>query len=317
MPVIISESFGKSAEFDPIHPQTGNLTLEAQVISDFLTQLDSSALSGIEALDAFVESVKVEGEDGEFETVDVIPGELVAQIVDENDLAGMFVHYINELAESVFNDPDATLEQKARLAPFADLIDEAATQNIKNVKGKMKKLRKLTGGELNVQRQIGAMLKKGIIKRVKANTGYKSGDYTKTSAYDTGGTKAGKAKVARVAKANKAKAARMRQKSKVAAKESVENFDLADLPIYGVGTEEGVQYALRLVDDAAVRIEEAKKGKKGKMGKMGKMPKMPAPEADAMAMESVGAVRTVVEGASLAARMVQIHEHRVTPPAAN
>lgn len=114
---------------------------------------------------------------------DVIDGDIVAEMVDEEDLYEMFIEHLNtEL------NPDL-LEDRAIYAAFADLIDEDQLDEKKSPfkrgqfrKGPFKSAKPGGSGNAgklhNVRaRMIMAMLKKGAIKRVAKGSGYKGGDY--------------------------------------------------------------------------------------------------------------------------------------------
>ncbi len=206
----------------------GELTLEAQIVADFLAHADFSAVFdhpnaaphiatraadgnvtvGEQADAELARSVLSElAEDADADDeVQVMDAEVALGMVDEDDLTSMLAHFVETL-------PESTLEDKARLAAAANLfgLDEFA-------RGSFRKIRRRPGGGALVARMLGAMMQKGLISRSKkAGGGYKSGDYTRTANYKTGPKKGNLQKVARYKKANQAKikkSARMAKRAK-------------------------------------------------------------------------------------------------------
>lgn len=220
----------------------GELTLEAQIVADFLAHADFSAVFDHPAA---APHISTRGEDGTIavgeqadadlakaalgelaedaedgDEVQVMDAETALGMIDEDDLCVMLAHYVETL-------PESTLEDKARLAAAANLfgLDEFA-------RGSFRKIRRRPGGTALVARMLGAMVNKGVIARSAKGKGYKGGDYSRTSTYKTGPKKGNLAKVARYKKANQAKikkSARMARR----AKKVKEGFEPA---IFGLNT---------------------------------------------------------------------------------
>lgn len=305
--VILSEERAPEGDVDFIHAETGELTVEAQVISDFLTQLDLSAVSEVEGIDDLAIDGEVDNEDGVAEKCHVLPGSIVLEAIDEGDLEAMFRHYLNAEAERITNDPKASLESKGRLAPFVDMLDE------KYKRGAFAKMHKGPAGHNRAARQMTAMLYKGVIKHVKRGSGQgKNKDYSRDKGYKTGGTAAGKKKVALFKGKNAGKIKRSAMKARQKVKES-ESFEADSTPVFGLAEpipqNEGKQlaYVATLRADANERILEAKKGKG--LRAHGK-PQMPHPPKDACESRDDRSSRTVVEGAGLASKILNLNEAR-------
>ena len=183
------------------------LTLEGTVISDFLESVDFEDLFDDEVLSEYVEAetlhvlegddveglcITDEAEEGSVEAeVQVLDGELLAEMVDDEDLYMMFEHYAQTLPEESLSDKMV----KATAFSMIEPVDEAAKAakkgggkqtpfqkgdfvNVHN--GTQKTTTGKTGSNL-VSRMIGAMLTKQAIARRKPNqVGYTSPE----SAYD-------------------------------------------------------------------------------------------------------------------------------------
>jgi len=216
MPVkLITESPVDTQDVDLLTPD-GELTLEAQAITDFLTHADfadvfenpgaaphivefdasGKLINGDKATAALVvegvgqlEDV-LDGEGAQF-----MLGEHAVALVDPDDLVAMFEHYVDTM-------PDETLEEKARLSAIASLF--GITE--KFARGQFRKIAaKGKAGHANVARMMLAMLNKGAIKRAKdPQGGYRGGGYEKGPAYKKAKMvkAAAKAKIARYKKAN-------------------------------------------------------------------------------------------------------------------
>lgn len=305
MPVTLRESHEpEAAASDLINPTTGELTVEAQTLADFLTHVDFSAVSEMEGIDDLAQDVEVDNVDGVMEKTAVLDGGIAADLIDESDLQAMFEHYINAQAAEVFGDENATLEAKARLMPFADMLDE------KYARGAFTKMQRKPAGHNKAARQFVAMLHKGVIKHVKKGTGQgKNKDYAKSKGYASGGTPAGKKAVALYKGKNQGKLKKAAVKAKVKLKaEGVEAFDVDSTPVFGLGLPIGsATYAVSLRDGADVVMSEARKARKG--GTM-KPPHHTGPGARNESGEPQGAVRTVREGATLAGQMLSLQESR-------
>lgn len=276
MPVkLIHEAADVADDFDVL-TQTGELTLEAETVSDFLTHADFSAVFNHPAVKECISTIAggkiafgakadqaahrealsdlAEGEDDA--VVQVISVEDALKVIDESDLEQMFLHYVESL-------PENTLEDRARRAAIANYygIDEKKG-GFK--KGGFRTVHGKPGGPALVNRMLGAMLNKGLIKRAdEPGTGYKKGDYEKTKNYKTGATKAAKAKVAKFKKANAAKLKRQAAKAKAAKKRKLaasmgmesmaEGFEVADLPVFGFGLPvDGAMFEVGTVGNVSV-----------------------------------------------------------------
>lgn len=219
--------------------QDGELTLEAQAISGFLTHADFSdvfdnpaAAPHVVEFDASGKLVKgdkdvasrvLEGVDlddvlngggGEF-----MLGEAAVALVDQDDLVAMFEHYVDTL-------PDNTLEEKAMLAAVGNLFgitEKFARGSFRKMAGKGKV------GHAKVARMMLAMLNKGAIKRTKdSEGGYMGGGYDKGKAYKKASMvkAADKQKIAKYKKANVGK-------QKKAAMAARANMKESALPVFG------------------------------------------------------------------------------------
>lgn len=303
--VILSEATAAESEVELIHPTTGELTAEAQVISDFLTHLDLSPVSEVEGVDELAIDGECDNEEGVAEKCSFLPGEAVAELVDEADLNTMFRHYLNAEAKRITEDPKATLESKARLAPFVDLLDEVYK------KGAFAKMHRQPAGHNRAARQMTAMLKKGVIKHVKKGTGQGKGkDYAKGKGYATGGTPAGKKLVMMFKGKNTGKIKKAAMKAKQKVKES-EGFDAEATPIFGLGVPvESVAYVATLRENAVEQLGEAKKRMKGMKMKGAGTPPMPKPPMSAENANGDQSSRTVAEGARLAGSILNLNEAR-------
>lgn len=271
MPVkLIHEAADGADDFDLL-TQTGELTLEAETVSDFLTHADFSAVFNHPAVKECISTIEggkiafgakadqaahrealsdlAEGEDDA--VVQVISVEDALKVIDESDLEQMFLHYVESL-------PENTLEDRARRAAIANYygLDEYA-------KGSFKKIHRKPGGPALVNRMLGAMMTKGLIKRAGKGQGYQGGDYTKTGQYKTGPKKAAKAAVAKYKKANVAKLKKQAMKAKAAKKKKLaasmgmesmaEGFEVADLPVFGFGLPvDGAMFEVGTVGNVSV-----------------------------------------------------------------
>lgn len=248
MPVIISQQAHESQvddhDVDAVLFRDDRLTLEGQVIRDFVEALDLSDVA--EALSEIAdksEAKLVEGEDGEItesedgeeHDVETLDGALVAEAIDEEDLFGMFAHYVGNL-------PESTIEEKTRKAAGAALLGEEALDEY--VKGEFRKMvKKGPAGRALVNRMLGAMIAKQVIKRAKAKNpgtprkgssgftnqggqkgrGYKGGDYEKNPPGYGAGTARGTKVWQTFKKGGAAKASAVKQeiKTKAAKKKGV------------------------------------------------------------------------------------------------
>lgn len=312
--ILLHESVAEAGEIDLLHPDTGELTIEAQVLADFLTHLDLSAVSTLTGVEEEAEEIELEEADGE--KTALLPGWLAAAAVDEEDLQEMFRHYVNGMAARIADDENATLEQKTHVAPFVDLLDE------KYAKGAFRRMHKQPAGHNRAARQLTAMLYKGVVRHVARGKGQGyNKDYVRDRGYKSGGTVQGRKKVAlwkgkSSGKLKKA-AVKARQKFK---EDAAAKFDVEATPVWGMGEPvESVGYVASLHQDAQARVDEARKSK-GKKARG--MPKAPAPGNAHPPMDTnsikpdddvKGARRTVAEGAVLAGQMLKLHEIAPTP----
>lgn len=247
-----------------VSEETGELTLEAQVITDFLTDVDFSACWDVPGAEAHaVTAAFVEEKGADPSPRDVLPGFVVAATVDEDDLWGMFVDYLGLLHDRA--EESDSLQDKARLAPFDDILSEGP-----NKKGHMRKSQK--GGPKkrnNVVRQMLAMVHKGVLVR-DGEGGYKKG-----KGYKKGGTPAGQNKVAKYKKASAGKVKKAAMKAGAAESFNVDNLN--DYAVWGLGFPvDGFLFSAAVAEDAErelARVVEkyGHKGMpKGKAGHKGK-----------------------------------------------
>lgn len=260
-----------------VHPETQDLRLEAQLIVDFLTHADFSAVWESKAAQDEIVQTTEEGEDGTKQAVELLPGWVVAASIDEADLEACFEHYLEQLADQVFDkDNPGTLEQKAALAQFGIVAEREGHK-----RGWARKAQKAGAKARNsVVRQMLAMVHKGVLRRASKGKGDFGGDYKKGKGYKTGGYAVSKAKAAKYKKANIGKIKRAAKKagSKAEGVEPWEKpFEIAELEDYaeiglGVPVGEGAQgalYSIAVRDDAeqsvAQMAERYGKKRKGMM----------------------------------------------------
>ncbi len=316
MPIIITNEPAAplhEAETDSLLLRTdGRLTLEGQVIADFLESVDFE--EAFEALGEVIEAetiklsekdgeiVEGEGEDTEIETLD---GEAIAEALDEDDLATMFEHYVDNL-------PEATIEDKAMKAAGLSLISEERLDEFQ--KGAFRKMGKKGGaGRALVNRMLGAMIAKQVIKRAKAKgpgtprkgqsgftgqgghkgAGYKGGDYDKNPAGYGAGTGKGVAVWRRFKSGGAGKSGGVKQERKTrAAKKN-----------------KGVKYKATMDAGKAKKVVAKKAAIKGKGGALKKaMGESQEPRRD-------GVGKMLHESVSLATRAIARHQDRTPAPA--
>ena len=244
--------------------QDGELTLEAEAISDFLTHADFDKVFEAEAarnlIVAFDESGKllsgpkaladqlrmVEGFDENLQDGydEFMLGEHAASLVDLDDLVEMFAGYADQL-------PDVTLEDKTRLAAIGALF--GLTE--KYARGSFKKMARTKVGHAKVARMMLGMLNKGSIKRVGSGKGYQGGGYDKGAAYKKAKMvkASAKAKIAKYKKANVSKMKKAARAARVKVKEdALASFGFG-VPVaehaFEVGVRDGV---------VAPKVEESK-----------------------------------------------------------
>lgn len=324
MPTILTETRAQTeAEAsDLLHPETGELTLETQVYSDFLTHADFSGITDVDGIDDFAFEAEVENpETGVVEKLTLLPGKVVADLVDENDLQGMFEHYIQQLADSITSNKDATLEEKARLAPFAELIEFKGHK-----RGDFSRMHRQPAGHNRAARQMTAMLYKGAIVHTKKGKGQgKNKDYKRGKGYSSGGTPAGKKLVARWKAKSGSKLRKAAVKAKQKVKESVTGFDVESTPIWGLGAPvEQANYVTSFREDAGTKLADMKKAALAEKSKCAADDDEVEPDADDAddtddADEGVkmraSAGMSVTEGAGLAGAIMRIQGTQPTAPA--
>jgi hypothetical protein len=198
-PIIISREAAEVEEVDSLLVgKDGKPTVEAEVIREFLEFVDWHDIFDSEEAKPYVETSTVlaldeedgddfveveEGTEGAQKLeVETLSGEVVAQLVDEDDLLAMFEHYVAAM-------PEDTLEDKVRKAAFVD-IGEDAVDEAPFKKGAFRKMHKAGGGP-QVKRMLMAMMNKEAIRRVPKKSGYLKGDYKKDPAGYGGGTAKG------------------------------------------------------------------------------------------------------------------------------
>lgn len=251
------EQAARLALFD----ESGELTLAGSVVLEFLEHADFDAVFEHPEAKSYIvartdEQMEEEGAGGDY-----LPGDVVVQLVDEDDLASMFGHYLSILHERATAE-DAPLDEKARWAVFAPLFPDIDGLDEKFKRGAFRKLRKTKGGEDLVNDMLGAMQAKGVVKRSKkSGGGYKGGDWEKGPKYKTGGTAQSKRKAKAIARKKKAKRKQRVMKGKAARRKaaalaaSVGMEEAADF-VFGEGIPfEGCLFQVGTKDDAKVVFE--------------------------------------------------------------
>lgn len=202
------------------------LTTVGEVITSFLGEIDFTDFAADPDVVEFVTQQKAfirerddgtveecqAGDDGAIEIVlETIPGIAVAELIDVDDLYGLWAHYVkNEL-------PQESLADKVRLSQVLPYLEEEDLVEFK--RGEFRKIRKAGAqGKNKVTRMLLAMIHKEAIKRVSKGSGYKKGDYApggKAGAWKfyPQGSKPGIAKVTKHTAANKGKLASLQAKS--------------------------------------------------------------------------------------------------------
>lgn len=109
---LINESTRQDDQDDEfvLRDEDGTLTIEAETVIDFLLHADFSALAECDHVKAFIKEIEVDGE-----KVQILPAEIVAEVVDTDDLYAMFLNHLDAM-------PDGTLEEKARIAVWANFF---------------------------------------------------------------------------------------------------------------------------------------------------------------------------------------------------
>lgn len=245
-------------EFDEstLYDKEGKLTLEAETLATFLEDISYDDLFDDPELEAYVSEETIlfregddperalliplsdeaeeaflkkldaaaEGEDPDPSVValdcETLPGEVVAEVIDTDDLMEMLKHYV------VHEWDISDLSDQVAFADFADMLDDVAEEDLDEKKSPFKKgsFRKApmkgvsvasTGSARKVHNQrvrmMMAMLKKGVITRVAKGKGYKGGDYKKGPGYAKGGTASGRKAHAKIAAKSKKRAASIKK----------------------------------------------------------------------------------------------------------
>lgn len=300
MPItIVTESSAEEGDVQFIHSETGELTAEGQVISDFLSHADFSEVTGLaEFAGLFDKATLALGEGDEETEVELLDGALVAEAVDMDDLVGMFDHYVEGLIESA-EKPEATLAEKAVVQALLDTFGTLDEASFPKGRGKMRKAwkgNKMMKGK--AIRQMLAMRNKGVYVS-------KGGKNVKGPGYRSGGTTAGKAKVAKYVGKNRMKVAQARKRTGLKAESVVAPADAA---IFGLGIPVGqTHFHASPHANAGAAIAEAKK----KLGKAGKMPHPPKGGMDTCEVTAGSGHSTGVhEGSRLAGSILTLNEAR-------
>ncbi len=114
--------------------------------------------------------------------VETLHGEVAAELIDEDDLHHMFLHYAHGL-------PEKSLAEKATKADLVKSMGLSEEELVEFKRGEFAKLRKNPQGKNKVTRMLLAMLSKQVIARTKpGQSGYRAPG-AKTATY----TKAGQA----------------------------------------------------------------------------------------------------------------------------
>lgn len=298
--VILSESAGTDAEFPIIDATTGEMTVEAQVVSDFLTHVDFSAVTGLKAFEGQAEKARLDFGEGEVD-VELVPGELVAEATDLDDLCAMFEHYLETLIDEADGDK-ATLEQKAIATAVIRAFGEPVDEGSKFPTGRGKMRRAWKGNKVMQRKAVGQM----IAMRKKQVYVTKNGKNVKGPGYRGGGTRKGKVEVQKFKAKNKSKIARARRMRGL--KAEGEAFDVDNVAIFGLAEPYGTGYYEASVrPDAEAAVEEAKKKLPPFMKKGASKP---ACEADAPPVNLNPLRPSIGEGANLAGQMLSLHEGR-------
>ena len=313
MPVVLTSQLHESSKGQstlPLFDESGELTIAGNVIADFLEHADFSELFEHPAAQPFIITLVDEADESVEE--EVLPGSVAIKLIDENDLFEMFLHYLDLLGETASQD-DATLDSKTKLAVFENALLTPLDEKYR--RGAFRQIRKQPGGGELVNRMLGAMIRKGEVKRAKkAGSGYKGGDYEKGPRYRTGATKAVKAKGKLVRRRTSAKIkqsqmrtrrARTRARALAASVGMEESFVFGFAEPFGgalfhIGTRPVDTVSFTEAEFEAIRKDVAPcyEMMKGKM-KDGAMSYDDAEDGDDDAEESVSATRGVLTEAQL------------------
>ena len=172
-----------------LYNEDKSLTLEGEVVSEFLNFVqwdevfdDPEMAEHIKRVDAFIlptedgedfAEVEEGTKDAEKVKLEQIDGEILAQVIDEDDLLVMFEYYLKSL-------PETTLEDKARKAVFGALdVDEEDLDELMHG-GKKKKKKKMgmtyEGDDGEDVDEAGAMFQMMLKKKGKKKSMHKYED---------------------------------------------------------------------------------------------------------------------------------------------
>jgi hypothetical protein len=154
--------------------ENGEPTAEAQILEAFLDGVDFSPIFDMPELQDHIEEVAgyVREVDGELElcekdddgaeeaTLDFISGEDLADVIDEEDLYGMFAYWANHL-------PEESLEERTWASVALSMLDEGDVLDEKKKTykpGYFKKAVRSKATRATAVRQLKAMFYKGVYK---------------------------------------------------------------------------------------------------------------------------------------------------------
>lgn len=265
MPVILKSALHESGDSHEVtlFQEGGELTIAGEVVADFLETADFTQVFEHPEAEPYVITVVDETDENVFE--EVLPGTVALRLIDEVDMAEMFLHYLDLIGENALAE-DASLEAKTKLAVFENLLLKPLDEKYK--RGAFRQMRRAEGGaqgrNSQVNMMLGAMLKKGEIKRAKkSGGGYKGGDYEKGGRYKSGATKAGKAKAKQVSRRMQSKNLRGKasSSSKRAARRGralAASVGMEEGFLFGFGeTFHGSGFQVGVKPDAEVEFSEA------------------------------------------------------------
>ncbi len=331
MPTILNTSNEETVEQADVEAalftEAGELTLEGNIIDDFLSQVDYGDLFEDEEL---FDHIEVEQnfcrllENGSIEVVEDAEGvdekagifefnlesfdpEKLAEAIDVEDLRTMFEYYVSDIMED-----DGTIAGKTRLAAAQALVEGTFKGKLK--KGDMIKMRKQgKKGKHLVTRMILAMLKKGVIKRTEPGEGYKSGDYEKAAGYKKGGTPADLASYIAYKRKNKTKIQKAAKRQGLAAKaeeggkgSGAAKKELAALEKAEKEEKEAAKAAKAKKKAPKKSTKKAAAKAKKKTSKKGLAASEERARKDGLNEEEATTAHPLVEGADLAARAIGV-----------
>lgn len=259
MPVLLTNQLhesGSTRSEVSLFAESGELTVAGEVVSHFLETANFDAV--FEHPEAAPYVITVVDEADENVTEDVLPGRVALRVIDEDDLAGMFLHYLDILGENASAE-DAPLEEKAKLAVFENALLKPLNERYK--KGAFRQIRKQKGGAELVNRMLGAMLQKGEIKRSGAGSGYRGGDYERTGRYGGPERKSVKQKRMRIRKQSAGKIRQSQARTRAARKRSralAASVGMEESFLFGFGESYGgAAFQVGVKPDAEIEFSEA------------------------------------------------------------